>query len=114
MIKLTDILNELEINNPNITPEKAHKYYNDNIDANYVEFGVNKQGWEDYKQLCQPYCKKYDINKYIVWLNEFKKLSQSDLNTFYKQMRSLVRKYIGKIILINNRQYARVLYYREA
>ena len=99
MIKLTDILNELEINNPNITPEKAHKYYNDNIDANYVEFGVNKQGWEDYIQLCEPYCKKYDIFLVISQLDEFKQLSQSDLNQFYKQMCLLVRKHVGKEIL---------------
>ena len=101
MIKLTDILNEPEINNPNITPENAYKYYIDNIRDNHNEFHINNQGWKDYKQLCEPYCKKYDIFWYVSELDQFKKLSQSDLNTFYKQIRSLVRKYIGKEILKN-------------
>ena len=99
MIKLTNILNELEINNPNITPEKAHTYFVYNILNNNNELHSYSQGWKDYIQLCEPYCKKYDIFLVISQLDEFKQLSQSDLNTFYKQIRSLVRKYIGKEIL---------------
>ena len=96
MIKLINILNELEIANPNITPEKAHTYFVYNILNNNNEFHSYSQGWKDYKQLCQPYCKKYGISGVIAWLNNFKKLSQSDLNTLYKQTRLLVRKYVAK------------------
>ena len=99
MIKLTNILNELEIAKPDITPKKAYKYYIDNIWDNNNEFEGNSQSWEDYIQLCQPYCKKYNIPWIIAGLDDFKKLSQSELNTFYKQMRLLVRKYGAKEIL---------------
>lgn len=91
-----EILNELSVNNPaNITPEKAHDYYNNNLALELTSSKI----WQEYKKLCQPYCEKYNIFQFIGFLIEFKKLSQSELNSFYNQMRQIVRKHAGKEIL---------------
>ncbi len=100
MIKLTDILNELEINNPRqITVEKAKQYFIDNIYNNGIEFNINGNGWKEYKQICKPYCEKYKIINWMGSVSTFKKLSQPDLDKFYNEMRQLVKKYVGKDVL---------------
>ncbi len=98
MIKLTNILNELEINNPLVTAEKTKQYYIDNIVKNDIEFGINSKGWKEYKQIHQLYLEKYDISDWIG-LGNFEDLSQQDLNKLYNEMRKLVKKHVGKEIL---------------
>ncbi len=107
MIKLTNILNELEINNPRqITVEKAKQYFIDNIYNNGIEFGGSSNGWKEYLQICKPYREKYNLDNWIHLLHEFKKLSQPDLIKLFNEMRRIVKKYVGKEILneleINN------------
>ncbi len=114
MIKLTDILNELEINNPRVTVEKAKQYFSDNILYNDIEFNGNGKGWKGYIQICKPYCKKYGFMCDLIGLNTLEKLSQQDLDKFYNEMRKLVQKYGGKEVLnelsINNPNKPRVFY----
>ncbi len=105
MIKLTNILNELSINNPLVTAEKVHQYFRNNIIRNDVEFELDSEGWKEYKQIYQLYLEKYDISDWIG-LGNFEDLSQQDLNKLYNEMRKLVKKYVGKEVLneleINN------------
>ena len=96
MIKLTDILNELSINNPAITPEKVYNYFELNIWLDDIHNNIN---WNDYIQLCKPYMKKYNIDYVISNIDEFEELSKSDLIKFYNEMRQLVHEYNGKEIL---------------
>lgn len=89
MIKLTNILNELSVNNPVVTPEKVFNYYVSDI-YNNINYSLII---EDYAVLCKPYCEKYDILVLISDIREFERLSQSDLNSLYNKMRQLVQKY---------------------
>ncbi len=98
MIKLIDILNELSINNPRINAEKVEQYCNDNILYNDIEFEDDSKGWYEYKQICQPYCKKYGIAGWVGRGN-FKYLSQQELIRLFNEMRQLVKKHVGKEIL---------------
>ena len=99
-IKLTDILNELSINNPAITPKKVFKYFEDNLYYNNQEFGFISTGWQEYKELANQFNYSGDTSTLVY------QLSKEDLNRFYDGMRQLVRKYVGKEILnelsINN------------
>ncbi len=90
LIKLIDILNELEINNPRITVEKVKQYFIDNI-YNNIEFKLGSNGWREYWQICEPYCKKYGIVG-LIGLSDFKKLPQQELIKFYNEMHQLVKK----------------------
>ncbi len=99
LIKLIDILNELEINNPRqITAEKVEQYFNDNIWYNDIEFDGDSNGWREYWQICEPYCKKYGIVG-LIGLSDFKKLPQQELIKFYNEMHQLVKK---KHVKLNN------------
>jgi len=93
MIKLIDILNELGINNPNKTAEEVEKYYKENIYHNNNEFSGDSKGWQEYGEICKPYCEKYDIYGWIGSFSEFQKLSQQDLNKLYRDLKQLVQKY---------------------
>ena len=96
MIKLSDILNELSVNNPAIlSHKKVWKYYENNIAHNHFEFGDPSEGWEEYKELKKSFNNGRSISIIILIHN----LSQQDLNRFYNEMRKLVRKYVGKEIL---------------
>ena len=103
MIKLTDILNELNINNPAITPKKVFKYFEDNLYYNNNEFGIRSYGWKEYKKLSQFCVEKYNISiQYhlvICTLEHFTQLPLGGLNHIYKGMRQIVRKYGKKEIL---------------
>lgn len=98
MIKLINILSELQINTPGITLEKVQDYYKKNILNNNKKFYTSK-GWIEYKQLCKPYCEKYDLKDGYISFYGFKKLSKSDLIKFYNQMRALVHKHVGTEML---------------
>ena len=91
MIKLSELI----VSQQGITPEKVLDYFWDNILLNNIEFEGSSIGWEEYIEIC----KKYDISDYFMHDYEFKKLSQSELNKFYRDMRALVRKRVGKEIL---------------
>ena len=55
-IKLTDILNELSINNPALTPEKVYNYFELNIIHNRLGvFTINSDGWNKYKELANQF-----------------------------------------------------------
>ena len=96
MIKLSDILNELSVNNPAIlSHKKVWKYYENNIAHNHFEFGDPSEGWEEYKELKKSFNNDEDITTDGL----LEKLSQQDLNRFYNEMRKLVRKHVGKEIL---------------
>jgi hypothetical protein len=92
MIKLTQLISELGINNPNKTAEEVEKYYRENIYHNDNEFNVDGNGWKKYKEICKPYMEKYGMN-YWLSTDSFYQLSQSDLNQFYKEMKRIVQKY---------------------
>ncbi len=93
-----EVLNELSINNPLVTAEKAEQYYWDNIFKNDIEFSGSSNGWHEYRQICQPYCKKYDLGGWVGRGN-FKYLSQQELIKFYNDVRQLVKKRVGKEVL---------------
>lgn len=84
MIKLTDILNEFSVNNPNITPEKVYNYW--------AGSSLNEEGWTKYIELRDSYCNKINIDtgdtRHLVY-----RLSKSDLNRFYNDIQILVQKY---------------------
>lgn len=89
MIKLTNILSELQVAPQGITVEKVKEYFIHNM-----SFSNNDDNlWLEYKQLSTPYLKKYKIFKYWIGYDEFEKLSKPDLIKLYNQMRALVRKY---------------------
>lgn len=95
MIKLSELIVK-----PYITPERAKKYYRDNIWDNNSIFGVGQEGWNEFMEICKSYYIKYNFDYYhIHYIHEFEKLSQSELNKLYQDMRTLVRKYVGKEIL---------------
>lgn len=75
MIKLISLL-ELNINK--LTPEVVFNYFNTPVNIN------------DFKELCKPYCIKYDIPYFINTIDDLKKLSQSDLHRFYNEFKQLV------------------------
>jgi len=90
-IKLLNIINELEINNPNPSWEEVYDYYRNNILYNDNEFGAGSKGWEEYEKIENYYSQKqwfYGLDK-----TNFKKLSQPDLNKFYRELKQLVKKY---------------------
>lgn len=91
-IKLTQLLNELEINNPNPTPEEVYYYYRNNILYNDDEFGAGTKGWDEYESIEYNYSQKH---KWLDGLDKynFKQLPQSDLNKFYRELKQLVKKY---------------------
>ena len=109
MIKLNNILNELSINNPVITPGRAREYYIYNI---YSKFANGDQAWEEYKELCQSYCKKYGIEGWIGALGGWRKLSQQDRNYLYNQMRRLVHKY-GQKEILNELNINKPVYFKD-
>jgi len=92
MIKLTQLISELGVTNPNPTAEYVKDYYIFNIGHNNNEFGTNGNGWKEYKEICQPYLEKYGIRKWLS-IDDFEQLSQPDLNKFYRKLKQLVQKY---------------------
>ena len=93
-IKLTQLLNELEINNPNPTPEEVYNYYINNILYNDNEFGAGTKGWDEYESIKYNYSQKYKwLEGLVIYNYNLKKLSQSDLNKFYRELKQLVKKY---------------------
>jgi len=97
MIKLTQLINELGINNPNVTAEEVNIYYVKNIYNGHAFslnlFNQNNEDdcWKEYVRICQPYLKKYGMN-YWLSTDNFYQLSQSDLNQFYKEMKRIVHR----------------------
>lgn len=89
MIKLTQLLSELDINNPNITVNEVWEYM-----YSYI-YGNSKIHWGDefWKPIWIKYAKKYRINDGSLGPIYFKKLSQSDLNKLYNEMKQLVKKH---------------------
>jgi hypothetical protein len=83
MIKLTQLISELGINNPNKTAEEVEKYYRENIYHNDNEFNVDGNGWKKYKEICKPYMEKYGMN-YWLSTDSFYQLPQCDPNGLYK------------------------------
>ena len=79
-----EILSELQVTPQNITPEKVYNYFHENITS---------EMWIDYKKLCEPYCEKHNITAFLYYLDEFEKLSQSDLKKFYYGMQTIVHKH---------------------
>ena len=90
MIKLINLL-ELGINANNITPKMVYEYYFDNVREMLERDTIDE--WEEYKELCRFYCQKYHIPLCLSDLFEFERLSQQDLNKFYKGMKQLVQKH---------------------
>lgn len=98
MIKLTQLIKELGINAPKlVTVKQAYDYLMQNIVYNYNEFSGQSEGWKEYVQLIKPYNEKYNIKSKGLYL--YRKLSKSELNTLYNNMRKLVQKYVGNEIL---------------
>lgn len=93
MIKLINILNELSINNPAITPERVLKLIDTHITTTTLPYIFHKNHIKsgEYIDICQPYCKKYNIAHYIANEDDVKKLSQSDLNKLYKELIQLIK-----------------------
>lgn len=89
MLKLINILSELQVTPQGITPEKVYKYYLDNI-GNNKNINYN-YGWQEYKKICKPYCEKYNIHNHLNHLDEFKKLSKHELAKMYNKMREIVK-----------------------
>lgn len=90
MIKLINILNELSINNPVVTPQKVYDYYVSDI---YNHIHYYNPILNAYTALCRPYCDKYNISVLLNDIREFEKLSKQDLIKFYNEMQQLVRKH---------------------
>ena len=72
-------LKELQVTPQGITLEKVHKYYDNNIYNNHKEFNASNPGWKEYKEICKPYCKKYNIYNWVGYY-DFEQLSQSNLS----------------------------------
>jgi len=85
-------INELEINNPNPSWEEIYDYYDENIYSNWKEFASNSKGWEEYEEIRNKYCEKYNLD---LETRRLKILSKQDLNNFYSEMKQLVKKYVN-------------------
>ncbi|MCL5460210.1 hypothetical protein M3M33_16355, partial [Loigolactobacillus coryniformis] len=59
---------------------------NNNVDNRGEAFN------NEFREINQPYLKKYDITICISTLDELEKLSKQDLNNFYLQIKQLVQK----------------------
>lgn len=81
------MLSELEIKPQYVSLEKVKEYFYNYINEDkYIST-------EEWKTTCEPYCKKYKIDDWIIG-DEFEILSQRDLNQIYKDMQTLMK---GKI-----------------
>lgn len=99
-IKLTNILNELQVTPQGITPEKVKQYFEYNLDLNNNEFDPHSKGWKEYWEIKKQYIIKYNLKIDITSTFELIDiLSKPDLFKFYNEMRALVRKHVGKEIL---------------
>lgn len=90
-------LNELNVNNPKITPELVWKYYRTYIQESAMDSNL----WQEYLEISNAYCDEYNIYSFIGYLNEFKQLSYSDLIKIYKEMQDLVEKHTINELEIN-------------
>ena len=117
MIKLTQLISELGINNPHPTAEEVCNYYN-NIFLDSINFNLNSKGWKEYREICKPYIENNsNIEGRHVGYGDFEYLPQSDLNKLYREMRQLVRKYtnINKLQINNpNKTAEEVMDYYES
>jgi hypothetical protein len=84
MIKLLNILNELGVNNPNKTAEEVYDYWNKHL--LYNDSTNDRLMWGEWMKIRSNY------GTHMSSLPEFQKLSQSDLNKIYKEMKQLVQK----------------------
>lgn len=78
-------LNELEINNPNVTTEKLWKYMFPIIKKLISD--DNRDIWINYNDLCRKYIGFAPITQLI----ELEQLSQKDLNGFYRELKQIVQ-----------------------
>lgn len=86
MIKLIDLVNELTVNNPNLSVDRVYYYFCEF----WAKFEGGSNGWNKYIKLCKPYLKKYNImGKYIEYIEDFGLLSKTDLNILYSKMKQI-------------------------
>ena len=75
------VVNELNINNPNITAEEVIDFWDSNIFLN-----------QDYRDLKKKYCLKYSINSSSDTETLIQILPQHALNQFYRDIKELHRR----------------------
>jgi hypothetical protein len=73
-------IDELSVNNPNITAEEVIDYWDNNIYLN-----------QDYRDLKKKYCLEYSINSSIDSEDLIKMLPKIGLNQFYRDIKELYR-----------------------
>lgn len=86
-------LDELNINEPGVTPKIAYEYFFNNIWGR--KQGNRLKYWNDYKRLCAPFKTKYNVDLYLNKLDGFKVLTRSELKHFYNGMKQIVKKHFS-------------------
>lgn len=88
MIKLMQLIKELQVNNPNVSINDVWDYYKDVINAIR-----DQNSWNEWNIIRSYYEDKYGIMSMCLW-SEFAQaqLSQSDLNKLYRELKQLAKK----------------------
>lgn len=85
-------INELEVNNPNVTWQKVYDFFDENINISYVgeKSDIWSNIWDEFKEFSAPYDEKYPTDD---WRKFFQLFTRSDLNKFYQGMKQIYNKH---------------------